>query len=104
MILFKRHEHLYRRLARLVIRSAEFGRSLVETERVLGGAKVILCTISILSHPRLGSAGFISLVPVDTVIIDEASQIEVSDYIPMISKFGKKIRKLVFIGDDKQRT
>ena len=64
----------------------------------------MLCTISMLSHPNLESTGFTRLVPLDTVIIDEASQIEIADYLPLFSKFGKTIRKLVFVGDDQQCT
>lgn len=41
------------------------------------------------------------LAPVETIIIDEASQIEIGDYIPVLSRFSK-LQKLVLIGDDKQ--
>jgi superfamily I DNA and/or RNA helicase len=61
----------------------------------------MLCTLSMLSNDRLDD--FTRLVPVDTVIVDEASQIEVGDYFPMLFRFQNSIRKLVFIGDDKQR-
>ncbi len=43
------------------------------------------------------------LVPLQTVIIDEASQIEVSQYLPMIIRFRATLQKLIFVGDDKQR-
>lgn len=56
------------------------------------------------SNPRLVSGGFTQLVPVEAVIVDEASQIEVGDYLPLLDKFGKTIKKIAFIGDDKQRT
>ena len=48
-------------------------------------------------------AGITRLVPLETVLVDEASQIEIGDYLPMLSRFGQDIRKLAFIGDDKQR-
>ncbi|KAJ3521700.1 hypothetical protein NM688_g8981 [Phlebia brevispora] len=99
---FDWHEHLYHRIESNIIRSDEFADQLVGTDRLLAGSRVILCTLSMFSHPRLSPSGFTSLVPVETVIIDEASQIEIGDYVPVISKFGKTIRKLVFIGDDKQ--
>lgn len=67
------------------------------------GARVILCTISMLSGQRIINCGFTTLVPVQTVIIDEASQIEVGDYLPILAKHKKTLRKMVFIGDDKQR-
>jgi len=46
--------------------------------------------------------GFTKIVPVQTVIIDEASQIEVGDYLPMLARYKTTLRKMVFIGDDKQ--
>lgn len=55
-----------------------------------------------LATHRLMSAGFTRLVPVETVIVDEASQIELGDYLPLLSRFGSGIEKLVFVGDDKQ--
>ena len=53
-----------------------------------------------LSHPRLEE--IVRCVPLQTVIFDEASQIEVGDYFPMLVTFRPTLRKLVFIGDDKQ--
>jgi regulator of nonsense transcripts 1 len=57
----------------------------------------MLCNQSMLS------AGFTRVVPIRTVIVDEASQIEVGEYLPMLSQFQSSLQKLVFIGDDKQR-
>ena len=96
-----RHEHLYEDILEPhVIRSDVFSKDIVAAERQLQGARVILCTLSmLLSH---STAAFIHVVPVHTVIFDEASQIEVGDYIPMIHSFSSTLRKIVFIGDDKQ--
>ena len=71
--------------------------------RLLLGSRVILCTLSMLATYRLMSTGFTRFVPVETVIVDEASQIELGDYLPLLSRFGRGIEKLVFVGDDKQR-
>jgi regulator of nonsense transcripts 1 len=40
--------------------------------------------------------------PLTTLVIDEASQIEVGDYVAVFSKYVSSLRKLCFIGDDKQ--
>ncbi|KAF8263884.1 AAA domain-containing protein [Lactarius quietus] len=40
--------------------------------------------------------------PIVNVVVDEASQIEVSQYVPLFKSFGNTLRKLCFIGDDKQ--
>lgn len=98
-----RHEHLYEELLEPnVVRSDEFKSDIVDTHNLLGGSRVLLCTLSMLSNPKLDEGGFTRLVPVDIVIIDEASQIEVGDYLPVLSQYRSSIQKLVFIGDDKQ--
>ncbi|KAK7681802.1 hypothetical protein QCA50_015149 [Cerrena zonata] len=100
---FQWHEHLYSKIEANVIRSDKFSpRNAANTMRRLAGSRVILCTLSMLSHPALDNAGVFETVPVDTVILDEASQIEVGDYLPLLSRFGRGLRKLAFIGDDKQ--
>ena len=89
-----------------MIESGDFKRTIHENERLLvgprGTARVILCTISMLSTDRLMECGFTTIVPVQTIIIDEASQIEVGDYLPILAKYRTTLRKMVFIGDDKQ--
>ena len=55
-----------------------------------------------LSGGKIVKRGFTTLVPVQTVIIDEASQIEAGDYLPILAKYKTTLRKMVFIGDDKQ--
>ena len=97
-----RHEHLYEKIEEKVIRSSDVPRDAVLTARMLLGSKVILCTLSMLSNPMLGV--ITRQVPVELVIVDEASQIEVGDYLPMLNRYNKTLRKIVFIGDHKQRT
>lgn len=53
-----------------------------------------------ISNPKLQD--LTRFVPVMSVIIDEASQIEVGQYIPLFKSFGETLRNLCFIGDDKQ--
>jgi hypothetical protein len=55
-----------------------------------------------ISNQKLQDRGFTQAVPVIKVIIDEASQIEVGQYVPLFKSFGNTLRKLCFIGDDKQ--
>lgn len=54
-----------------------------------------------LSSGTLMREGAFSRTPLHTVVIDEASQIEVGDYIPLFSNFPT-VRKVVFIGDNMQ--
>ncbi|KAG2051633.1 hypothetical protein BDR06DRAFT_983427 [Suillus hirtellus] len=100
------HEHLYERLEHCFIRSDLFGGGPVAISRLLLNehtnepTRVILCTLSMLSNPRIEE--FTRQVPVQTVIFDEASQIEVGDYLPLLQRFQHSLQKMVFIGDDKQ--
>lgn len=83
-----------------LVRSDDFITDIVATERLLLGSRVILCTLSMLSNHKLGT--IMRLVPPQTVIFDEASQIEIGDYFPLLYRFQPTLQKLVFIGDDKQ--
>ncbi|KZV80981.1 hypothetical protein EXIGLDRAFT_589876, partial [Exidia glandulosa HHB12029] len=53
-----------------------------------------------LSHPNLPI--FSNIVPIETLIIDEASQIELGDFVPVLCQYSETVRKLVFVGDDMQ--
>ncbi|KAI0264462.1 P-loop containing nucleoside triphosphate hydrolase protein [Gloeopeniophorella convolvens] len=64
--------------------------------------QVILCTLSMISSKRLQSSGLMRLVPISNVVIDEASQIEIGQYVPLFKSFGHSLRKMCFIGDDRQ--
>lgn len=96
-----RHEHLYEKIERNIIVSDQFPKTVLDGESKLRGAKVILCTLSMMANPKLSV--FTQAVPVETVIVDEASQIETGNYVPLLHLFKTTVAKLVFIGDDKQR-
>jgi AAA domain len=97
------HEHLYRKFSENIVIPNRFLESgapgLMNT---LQGSEVILCTLSMISDPVLQKIGFTQLVPITNVIIDEANQIEVGQYVPLFKTFGKTLRKICFVGDDKQ--
>lgn len=97
-----RHEHLYQKIDENVIRSDQFDNSQLVASRQLGGFRVILCTLSMLSHRKVEST-YTSVVPVETIIVDEASQINVGDFLSVFHNFRWTLKKVVFIGDDKQR-
>ncbi|KIJ66999.1 hypothetical protein HYDPIDRAFT_85399 [Hydnomerulius pinastri MD-312] len=90
------HEHLYTmiRLNTIII-NEEF------QTRQLHNCPVVLCTLSMLSSSTLQRRGVFDAAPIRTVVIDEASQIEIGDYIPLFSSFPT-IRKVTFIGDNMQ--
>ena len=55
-----------------------------------------------MSSGQVVRSGFTELVPVETLIVDEASQVEIGDYLIPLSRYHNSIQKIIFIGDDKQ--
>ncbi|KAI5892948.1 uncharacterized protein SCHCODRAFT_02502284 [Schizophyllum commune H4-8] len=94
------HEHLYHQIEERLIRSDMFPETTIAASRMVLGARVMLCTLSCLSVDRIQS--ITKVVPLQTVLVDEASQIEVGDFVPMIHQYRETLQKIVFIGDDKQ--
>ncbi|KAG6853983.1 hypothetical protein C0991_011846 [Blastosporella zonata] len=95
--MFEWHEHLYSKaLQENVIRSDRF--KFINPNH-LKGCKVMLCTLSMLSNPHISN--FTSQNPIKTLVIDEASQIEVNNYVSVLVT-STKLRKMCFIGDDNQ--
>jgi len=70
---------------------------------VFKGCQVVLCTLSTLSSSNIVRSGITKCVPIKTLVVDEASQIEVGDYFSVFYSHNS-IRKMCFIGDDKQCT
>ncbi|KAF8239685.1 P-loop containing nucleoside triphosphate hydrolase protein [Tricholoma matsutake] len=94
---FQWHEHIYTKVQHNVILSESFaGISANEFKNF----QVMLCTLSMLSNSRIKK--FTSKIPIRTLVVDEASQIEVGDYISVFSDFHSTLCKAIFIGDDKQ--
>ncbi|KAF8150797.1 P-loop containing nucleoside triphosphate hydrolase protein [Crassisporium funariophilum] len=97
---FDWHKHLYEKIHKNIIRLDNFAEDLVAAERQLLVLRIILCTLSMLTNTKAGV--FSLLVPIQHVIFDEASQIEIGNYFPMLVCFCPTLCKLVFIGDNKQ--
>lgn len=56
-------------------------KGVVAVERLLGGSCIILSTLSMLSNPVLDQAGIFRVVPVEHLVVDEASQIKIEDFL-----------------------
>jgi hypothetical protein len=72
---------LYEEIQDKVIRSDELPQSKREVEMMFRGATVVLCTLSMLSNPKLAECGLIDILPVTSLVIDEASQIDVFEFM-----------------------
>jgi superfamily I DNA and/or RNA helicase len=67
------------------------------------GIKVILCTLAMLTAPPLRLINLHKRLPPQSIIVDEASQITMSDFLPAMYFLGEHIHRLGFVGDPKQR-
>ncbi|KAG1747232.1 P-loop containing nucleoside triphosphate hydrolase protein [Suillus paluster] len=94
------HEHLYARIRANIIISEDFATPGL-LQKHLYNCPVILCTLSMLSSYMFRKNGGFIAAPLRMLVIDEASQIEIGDYIPLFTSHTT-IRKVCFIGDDKQ--
>jgi len=94
---------LYDRIQKNVILSDTFRGGVVHAERLFTGRSVVLCTMSMLSHPAIRKEGFTQVVPIEVLIVDEASQIEIGDYLAPAHVYAKTLKRVIFVGDDKQR-
>ena len=56
-----------------------------------------------LTGPPMSGAKLHKLLPPHSLIVDEASQITMSDFLPAMYHLGGHIRRLGFVGDPKQR-
>jgi superfamily I DNA and/or RNA helicase len=74
-----------------------------EIPKTFAGVKVILCTLAMLTGPPLTTSNLHKLLPPHSLIVDEASQITMSDFLPAMYLLGEHIRRLGFVGDPKQR-
>lgn len=81
MLDITRHEHIYERIQHHLLRSDELPPDIGGVERAIGGSPVMLCTLSMLSNPMLSECGIFHILPVERLVIDEASQIDIGEYM-----------------------
>jgi superfamily I DNA and/or RNA helicase len=86
------------------MKTSKLKKTPIEIERQFAGTSVILCTLSTMSNPKLQKCGLTRkvLIP-EVLIVDEASQIQLADYIPVFHRFHKSLKRVCFVGDYKQR-
>ncbi|KAJ3839482.1 P-loop containing nucleoside triphosphate hydrolase protein [Lentinula raphanica] len=97
------HEHIYEAIpGNCLIRSDELPKEPLAMSRLLGGSKVILSTLGLLSNAALKNSGVFNIVPLERLVIDEASQINVFEYMTIFHHFRQCLGKVCFFGDPKQ--
>ncbi|KAI5119293.1 hypothetical protein M0805_008208 [Coniferiporia weirii] len=95
------HEHLYGDVEDNLIRTDEFPGQPRDVDLLFSGISIVLCTLSTLSNPVLVEKRIFELVPVENLVVDEASQIGVFNYLHLFGRF-KELKKACFFGDPKQ--
>ncbi|KAI0042713.1 P-loop containing nucleoside triphosphate hydrolase protein [Auriscalpium vulgare] len=97
------HEHLYYDAIRdRTIVTEILSSDPVAIRELLGSVYVILCPISMLSNPVLDNCGAYQIHPVKNLVVDEASQIQAFEYLPVFHKMRDTLQKACFFGDPKQ--
>ncbi len=76
-----RHEHLYTKIEDRIFRGDELPENPKDLEIAIGTSTIILSTLSMLSNPALDQNGMFDLVPPRILVVDEASQINVFEYM-----------------------
>ena len=76
-----RHEELYVEIESTVIRSDEIPNSPSDVSRLFADVTVVLCTLGMLSNPKLQDCGLFRVIPVRTLVVDEASQIDIFEFM-----------------------
>ncbi|KAI0274107.1 P-loop containing nucleoside triphosphate hydrolase protein [Russula aff. rugulosa BPL654] len=99
---FEWHERLYEKIQDKVIRSDDLPDSVSDVSKTFRGITVVLCTLSMLSNPKLADCGLIGILPLTSLVVDEASQIDVFEFMHLFYTHSKKLTKVCFFGDPKQ--
>lgn len=96
------HEHLYTEIENRLFRGDELPDNPKDLENTISATTIILSTLSMLSNPALDQNGMFDLVPLTILVVDEASQINVFEYMHVFFKFRNVMIKVCFFGDPKQ--
>ncbi|EIW59192.1 uncharacterized protein TRAVEDRAFT_122448 [Trametes versicolor FP-101664 SS1] len=78
---FELHQDLYKGLEQQFIRSDELFTPGADVVRALGTSTIMLCTISMLSNPAIDECGIFHIIPVERLVVDEASQIDTFEFM-----------------------
>ncbi|KAK0433858.1 P-loop containing nucleoside triphosphate hydrolase protein [Armillaria borealis] len=105
------HEHLYTNIEDRLLRGDLLPNNQKALRDIVGASTIILSTLSMISNSILDQNGMFDLVPPRTLVVDEASQINVFEYMAsdnfilsqhVFVKFKDVMKKVCFFGDPKQ--
>ncbi|KAK0471193.1 P-loop containing nucleoside triphosphate hydrolase protein [Armillaria novae-zelandiae] len=96
------HEHLYTNIEDRLLRGDLLPKNQKDLQHIIGESSIILSTLSMVSNSTFDKNGMFDLVPPRTLVIDEASQINVILLQHVFVKFKDVMKKVCFFGDPKQ--
>ena len=76
----RRHEHHYVDLSDRMFDTVKLRKHMNRVETLLKKSKIILCTLSMLSNRILDDAAVFKRVPMERLVVDEASQIDTFEF------------------------
>jgi hypothetical protein len=68
-----RHEHVYTKVKENMVTTSNLPKNAAEVRTFLGDTSVVLCTLSMMTHPMLKNLEFYKYMPVNNVVIDEGA-------------------------------
>jgi hypothetical protein len=93
MVYLCRHEELYEEVKDVVIRSDGLNQRVPDSiiRQMFDGVTLVLSTLSMLSNPLLTDRGLFKIIPMRSLVVDEASQIDVFEFmVTVLGIFGSK--------------
>ncbi|PIL32978.1 hypothetical protein GSI_05096 [Ganoderma sinense ZZ0214-1] len=96
------HEHHYVDISDHLIQSDKLSHKNTNLDALFGKQMIVLCTLSMLSHPSEAMNRVFQLVPVERLIVDEASQIDTFEFMHIFHRFSKSLSKVCMFGDPNQ--
>ncbi|KAG8921563.1 hypothetical protein FRC02_000174 [Tulasnella sp. 418] len=92
------HEDIYEGCRENMIQSGEFKEAL---KAGIMNTPLILCTVNMLFNKQVDKQVF-NAIPLERLVVDEASQIFIGDYLALFHKFRGTLKKVCWFGDPKQ--
>ncbi|KAK0189351.1 P-loop containing nucleoside triphosphate hydrolase protein [Armillaria mellea] len=78
------HEHIYTRIKPKLLHVDRLPNKQKGLRKTIGTSSIMLSTLSMLSNPALDRKGMFNLVPPRCLVVDEASQINVFEYMDFL--------------------
>ncbi|KAG8994071.1 hypothetical protein FRB94_010188 [Tulasnella sp. JGI-2019a] len=96
------HEHIYEPCREQILTSEQLRDKKLSFREAFAGIKVVLSTVDMLFQSTLQKKGLFGIIPVEYLVVDEASQIYCGSYLALLDKFQATLKKVCWFGDPRQ--